>query len=128
MRFSSAVTGTLDRAQTPIGSGYKLDGYREAAFTPELAVRTPVYSDLVADMTRKPPNEVKQAGRPRKGRKKRIPSVNEHATSSRYNAPACESRREGVDQATAPHLAHGGPAGHDPDMCSISRDGGASAT
>ena len=91
--LSISATKKLHEARTLIGNDFKLVNYRAIAFTPSLAIEKPVWSQLTRDTTRKEPLQVKQAGRPKKGRKKmkRVASVGEFATSSKYNTPLSTS-------------------------------------
>lgn len=108
-----AVTGALGRSRSLVGSGYRLDVYRTSAFTPELAVRTPIFSDLVPDESHKPPIAVEQAGRPRRGRKRKNPvlAANERAAPPRDDAVGRGDSRanEGEEGGAAPQPRPGSP-------------------
>lgn len=82
-----AGTKTLDRSLTLVPDSFRLDNYRAVAYTPAYKIVLPCWQQLDLNTTRQEPPMVKQAGAPKKGRrrKKRIPGIGEYASSSKYN-------------------------------------------
>lgn len=83
-----AATKTLHRATGLAGEDFKLEKYRSLAYTPELAVNVPIWSQLRKDSSKLQPKRVPKAGRPATPARKKAklsPSLGDNASSPMCN-------------------------------------------